>query len=104
MTFLDADALPGLLLSVPTMPGISASGVFCMLWVIRVVHLNKDVISTSPALPSQKAGQKCRGGLHFLLCAGGGAFPPVFPQVLRQNSRGAVIKDLCTSSEIGFLK
>lgn len=80
------------------MPGISASGVFCMPWFIRAVHLRKDVVLTSAALPSQRADQKCRGDLHFLLCAGGGAFPPVF----HQNSRGAVIKDLCTSAEIGL--
>lgn len=98
MTFPDADAHPGLILCVSTMPGISASGVFCMCWVIREVHLNKDVVLTSPALLSQRADQKCRGDLRLLLCAGGDAFPPVF----QQNSRGAVIKDLCTSAEIGF--
>lgn len=97
MTFLDADAHPGFILCVPTVPGISASGVFRVCRVIRAVHLNKDVL-TSPALPSQRADHKCGGGLRFLLRAGGGAFPPVF----HQNSRGAVIKDLCTSAEIGF--
>lgn len=66
MTFLGADAHPGLL-DVPAMPGVSASGVFCMPWVIRVVYPNKDVILTSPAVPSQRADQKGRGDLHFLL-------------------------------------
>lgn len=82
MTFLDADAHPGLIRCVPTIPGISACGVFCVCWVIRAVHLNKDVVLTSPALPSQRADQKCGGDLRFLLCAGGGAFPPVVPLVL----------------------